>query len=386
MRAQAEENAWANADVSYPSAVWGENVAASQVFILPTFASGEGTRQLLSITKQGINDLSVQTCELAHEARTADHEQFAIKCAVVDEHRRQQRAQGSESQTSDVKVLSAKISALRIIKDFEFYAVLVQQAHGVAEHLVGKFEQLQKVAQTVLTEQEEKGTNLAKTPEAVKKLTISMKCVDSIWADIIASWKKLKRLDSGIQKGKTTLPPLRDNLKLIGINITGAEESDNPALEGKDQDISATDSEAKFVHKATLEESPMEEKGDATEPSSSNANSLFDTDAMGALIEKFVEKCMIRDARHYASEDGNDANLNAPALKDSDSDKTNPSSELVNTKGTQGEVENTTVADAGANGEEIAVSSEGDEEDDSDELDIICSEPSSPAKPALAER
>ncbi|KAH0844978.1 hypothetical protein FOPE_09675 [Fonsecaea pedrosoi] len=385
MRAQTEENPWANADVSYTSAVWGDNVAASQVFILPTFASGEGTRQLLSITKQGISDLSVQTCELAHEARTADHEQFAIKCAVVDEHRHQRRAQGSESQTSDVRVLSAKISALRIIKDFEFYAVLVQQAHGVAEHLVGKFEQLQKVAQTVLTEQEENGTNLAKTPEAVKKLTISMKCVDSIWADIIASWKKLKRLDSGIQKGKTTLLPLRDNLKLIGINIMGAEESDNPALEG-DQDNSVADSEAKVVHKASLEESPMEETGDTTEPSSSSGRSLSGADTMGALIEKFVEKCMIRDARHYASKDGNDADLSTPALKDSDSDKPNPSSELVNTEGTQGEVEDATVADSGADSEEIAVSSEGGDEDDSDELDIICSEPSSPAKPAPEER
>ncbi|OQV03635.1 hypothetical protein CLAIMM_08653 [Cladophialophora immunda] len=258
MRAQPAESKWANVDVSYTSALWEEHVVASEVFILPTVVSGQGTRQLLSIIDQAIDELSVQARELAHQAKTADHEQIAVKCATIHGHHRKQ-----QPQSSDLKELSAKIHALRVIEDFELYAALVQRAAGVAEHLVGKFEQLQKVAQGVLTEQEEKGNELTQTPEGVKKLTVSIKCVDTIWADIISSWTKLKKLRKEIQEEKVALPPVRQHLKAIGAN---AEDDGGEAAEGDDQEDSVFDGATTDSHATTLEDVPKEEQGESEMP------------------------------------------------------------------------------------------------------------------------
>ncbi|KIX95537.1 uncharacterized protein Z520_08657 [Fonsecaea multimorphosa CBS 102226] len=222
MRDQPGENKWADVDVSYTSALWEERgVVASEVFIVPTVVSGKGTRHLLSITDQGISDLGAQATDLADEAKTVDHEQTAIKFALLQEHRFKQQL-----ERRGLTELSARIRAFRVLQDFEAYAALVDQAHQLAEHLLGKFGQLQKVAQRVLAEQEEKGDELTRTPEAVKKLTISMKCVDTIWADIISSWTKLKTLRNEVQEAKVALPPIRRSVRVVRKDDDGVEDGD----------------------------------------------------------------------------------------------------------------------------------------------------------------
>jgi len=297
MRAQPGENKWADVDVSYTSAFWEDRtwyyptpfpslinlilgIAASEVFIVPTVVSGQGTRQLLSITDQGISELIVQASELAEEAKIVDHEQIAIKFSLLHEHRLKQ-----ETQRRGLTELSEQLRALRVLENFKSFAALVEKAHDLAEHLVAKFGQLKKVAQRVLAEQEGKGDELTATPEALKKLTISIKCVDTIWADIISSWTKLKKLRNKMQEAKVALPPIRQRMKVIGTNDEKSGDSNGQGAQGDAQGESNPEGAATVSQGATVEHGLEEGK----------ASSLSD-EGERALIEKFVEKCKTSDA------------------------------------------------------------------------------------------
>ncbi|EXJ80861.1 hypothetical protein A1O3_07147 [Capronia epimyces CBS 606.96] len=185
---KSPENKWAHVDINYSSPIWEERVEASEVFIIPTVFSGQGTRLLLSIAEQGIADLANIASELKRNA-TATAESLNI----VRSHWLQQLAKMRSVLGLDFDEEETRAYAHQMFLPYELKAIQCKQTCDLAEHIVDRFVQLQKLARSVLAKQEEKGQQITKTPEGVKKLTIGIKCIDSVWLDITRSWFRLSR-------------------------------------------------------------------------------------------------------------------------------------------------------------------------------------------------
>ncbi|KIX02537.1 uncharacterized protein Z518_08478 [Rhinocladiella mackenziei CBS 650.93] len=190
MRAESNKSAanrWANVDVNYTSSIWDDCVAASEVFIIPTVITGQGTRLLLTIAENGTQHVRAIGRELEYKANIIKQRETYTKlqciCNIL-------RIPNGESFITEEQILTEVNQASRSV---EAQAAINHHCVTFAEHMLARFAQLHNVAQRVLGEQEERGDQLMNTEEGVKKLTVGIKCLDNIWADITRSWESLHK-------------------------------------------------------------------------------------------------------------------------------------------------------------------------------------------------
>lgn len=75
------------------------------------------------------------------------------------------------------------------------------------EHVSGKFAQLDKLARSMLADQEEHGDQLTASEHRVKKLMVGMKCIDNVWDEIRRSYLRLRMLVDAKDVIATYSPP-----------------------------------------------------------------------------------------------------------------------------------------------------------------------------------
>ncbi|EXJ90421.1 hypothetical protein A1O1_03522 [Capronia coronata CBS 617.96] len=162
---------------------------------MPTVHTGQGTRLLLEITEKGITDLTSLGDDMKKTA--------AVTERIYVEVRMQWLAylmvmRGQLGSTFDED--SAQTHASQVFRPYEMQAHNYKQCCDLAQRVIDKFVQLQKLAGTVLAAQEEMGEQLTQTEEGVKKLTIGIKCIDTVWLDITTSFARLKLAVDELEK------------------------------------------------------------------------------------------------------------------------------------------------------------------------------------------
>lgn len=166
------------------------------------------------------------------------------------------------------------------IQQFELQRLRYVAAKAVTDYLLGKFEQLDKVARSLLTTQEELGDDLIRTPIGITKLTISIKCVDSIWRDIIASYGKLKELKNGIADAKTKLPQVVGHVRTETVDTPDASGTQEPLqILVIDPNPPTTNDETAsgFLNRIEeIDDADGTESADATFPSSSTEPTILE--------------------------------------------------------------------------------------------------------------
>lgn len=180
------------------------------------------------------------------------------------------------------------------------------QAHRLAEHLIGKFEQLSKVAQSVLTEQEDRGDQLTQTEDGVKKLTVGMKCVDNVWAEITQVVGQLKKLSEQISKSKVFLaPPAREAYRVEQLESGEGEEKETQHVVIFDPTSILPEKGPFRVHTTT---EGVRERGEGEVEAerlgeTSEANSQGNNDERATFVEAFEQGCTITRGEKIAVAD-----------------------------------------------------------------------------------
>ncbi|EHY59082.1 hypothetical protein ABEF95_011754 [Exophiala dermatitidis] len=198
MRAESTNSKWANVDKDFTSSIWDEGLQASQVFIIPTITTGQGTRELLEIVEKGSTDLTTllqtwaQIAGAANEAETRYNFSWVTHFTkVVAEH-----AERGTLTTED-EFEGARREALL---PFTVQAANCLQICKLAEGVLAGLATLHKIASGLLAEQETQKEELVKTEEGVKRLTVCIKCVDAVWADITRTWRACEALKGHVQR------------------------------------------------------------------------------------------------------------------------------------------------------------------------------------------
>ena len=146
--------------------------------------------------------------------------------------------------------------------------------------LIAKFEQLSKIATNLLGTQEDLGDQITKSSTGIMRLTVSIKCIDAIWKDIITAYTKLQKLKDEIHVAKTTLPQVDGRMKLLTIEPGEDEEGNKQEAQNlliydpTDMDPGERIVLDELDHVEELEEGASA-YGEAT-PISSNENTLVD--------------------------------------------------------------------------------------------------------------
>ncbi|ETI22237.1 hypothetical protein G647_06310 [Cladophialophora carrionii CBS 160.54] len=293
----------AGSDISYTSNVWQKRVVASEIFISPTVTTGEGTRKLIQIANQGMAEFAAQTRELVHGSTDADHDHRYIYYSSLlqnIEKRRQQGAMFKEKQ--------ARRELDKKLEPYELQKLRYHAATKLANDLVYKFDQLGKVARSLLTSQEELGEGIAVSESGRKKIVVSAKCIDTLWKDIITTHTQLKKLHDEIVVVKMTLLPVPGRLKPGEID-RGEDEAGNKLgretvwvydptnMVGSDKLVIGEDGQIEGLDT----DEPVRPEG--TPPSSDETT----------LVEEFDDQCRIGSPSWYA---GTVSSTRAPGTPD----------------------------------------------------------------------
>lgn len=244
---KSTENKWADADVDYASALWedrefvpdpfylvychchrcdtntqatGAGVEASEVFIVPSVATGQGTRRLLEIVEKGIADVTTIARTMEHKATIAQHAYLKVRLVWFQQYINLRIQHGNVFDDDLVQE-----RARQGFRPYEIQAMKYNHAHDLAKHIIEKFLQLQKVARSVLAEQEDKGEQITQTEQGIKKLTVGIKCVDNVWLDITRTWYRLKHLKQEL-----------DSREMLGGPSSGQAEDEHAKIEDADED------------------------------------------------------------------------------------------------------------------------------------------------------
>jgi hypothetical protein len=168
-----------------------------------------------------VAEYTAETRDLIHGFSNADHDhRYLYYSSLVQniEKHKEQGANFKERQTQ--RELDKKL------EPYEMQKLRYHSATNLANDLVYKFEQLGKVAKSLLTSQEELGEEISVTVVGRKKIAVSTKCIDTIWKDITTSYLQIKKLQDEITLLKVTLPPVTGRLKLGEIDC-GEDEAGN---------------------------------------------------------------------------------------------------------------------------------------------------------------
>ncbi|OCT51805.1 hypothetical protein CLCR_08605 [Cladophialophora carrionii] len=217
----------AGSDISYTSNVWQKRVVASEIFISPTVTTGEGTRKLIQIANQGVltmlqmAEFAAQIREFVQGSTDADHDHRYIYYSSLLQNIEKRRQQGAR-----FKERQARRELDKRLEPYELQKLRYHAATKLANDLVYKFEQVGKVARSLLTSQEELGEEIAVGESGRKKIVVSAKCIDTLWKDIITTHTQLKKLHDEIVVVKMTLPPVPGRLKPGEID-RGEDEAGN---------------------------------------------------------------------------------------------------------------------------------------------------------------
>ncbi|EXJ58792.1 hypothetical protein A1O7_06222 [Cladophialophora yegresii CBS 114405] len=303
----------AESDISYTSNVWQKRVVASEIFINPTVTTGEGSRKLIQIANQGVltvlqmTEFAAQTRESVHGFTDADHDhQYIYYSSLLGNisKRREQGAQFNERQVH--RELDKKLER------YELQKLRYHAATKLSNDLVYKFEQLGKVAQSLLTSQEELGEEIAVTDSGRKKIVVSAKCIDALWKDIITTHTQLKKLQDNIATTKMTLPPVPGRLKPGEID-RGEDEAGNKLgsetvwvydptnMVGGDKLVIGTDGEIEGL--------------DADESGRTGPEAAPSSPDESTLVEEFEDQCQISSPSGCA---GPASFTDAPATPDTE--------------------------------------------------------------------
>ncbi|KIW67366.1 hypothetical protein PV04_06627 [Phialophora macrospora] len=283
------DDAQAEPDISYTSNVWEKRVAASEIFINPTVNTGEGTRNLIQIANQGMTEFTTQTRDLIHGFSDADHDHRYIYYSSVLQNIEKRKEQGA-----NFKERQTQRELNKTLEPYEMQKLRYHTASNLANDLVYKFEQLGKIAQSLLTSQEELGEEITMTELGRKKIVVSAKCIDTIWKDVITLYAQLKKVQDEITILKMTLPPVTGRLKLGEIDC-GEDQAGNKLgkesvwvydptnLAGGDKLIISGDGQ--------IERPDANESGDPEAPPASSDETT--------LVGEFEDQCQIASLSGY---------------------------------------------------------------------------------------
>ncbi|KIV84563.1 hypothetical protein PV11_00336 [Exophiala sideris] len=224
------KNKYAAADPDYRSEIWADGTEASEVFFNPTITTGQGTRQLLALAGKGLAEFS-QIFGLATRNVISLHKGVLKAKIKAHNHNADSVAEGND------EVVDADKAGRAFVGQIEYE----RECGKLAAHLVQKFEQLQKVVATILAEQETHGDMVMKNLDSLKKVTIGIKCVDNIWAEIVEDIRRLKRMTEAADAHRNTLMPALGGtgMQLVEVKVEktdGEDDTDDDATVTGDDD------------------------------------------------------------------------------------------------------------------------------------------------------
>lgn len=158
------------------------------------------------------------------EGKSATHDHLYVHYTSMLELKRLSHERGSISDEDEEVRLEIRTK----VQQFELQRLRYVAAKALTDQLHGTFSQLEKVARSLLTTQEELGDELTRTRSGIAKLTINIKCVDSIWRDIIALYDKLKEVKDGIADAKTKLPGIEGHVRTEILEMPDGNRNQEP--------------------------------------------------------------------------------------------------------------------------------------------------------------
>ncbi|KAI1618857.1 hypothetical protein EDD37DRAFT_647649 [Exophiala viscosa] len=223
---------YAAIDPDYRSEFWNDKTEASEVFFNPSITTGQGTRQLIAIAEKGLAEFS-QTLGIASRNVTSLHKGVLQAKINAYNHNAEAAREGITDNLVDVDKAG---------RAFVGQIECERKCGALAAHLVQKFEQLQKIAMTVLAEQTAHGDMVMKKVDSLKKVTIGIKCVDNVWPEIILGIQQLKHMTDAADAHRNTLMPSLGGtgMKLIEMEVEksvgGGDEDDDATVAGDEDD------------------------------------------------------------------------------------------------------------------------------------------------------
>lgn len=261
------------------------------------------------------------------------------------------------------------------MRRFELQTSTARRALSLAEQLAVKFDQVRKVAGSILAEQEERGDQITQTELGLKKLTIGMKCMDTVWADIIHSSVQLKKVQEVFNESRISMVPSE-----MSPWRTGEIQSGEIDDEGNDNDHHNPQQVVIFDPTSMLSRpgsslrlDPVPEDDEAEYPMPPVSSPTNDG---STLVDAFEEKCQISSDCSSTGDPPALASNKAKTRDHHGDDGSLPDTvqeEDMEASGLEPRAEGVTKANS--KGE---APSQDEYDNDSDELDIICSAPSSP--------